>query len=174
MNFSAIPLAHRVRHTHLAAVFGLLVGLATLPSPSQAHGVTAGDLQLDHPYAVPSAPGEPDGQAYLRGIKNTGHHAERLVSASTPVAAKVVLHRIKPDASGMRGTPVDAIDLPAHSVTPLRHTGDYQLTLLGLKQPLKDGDRFDLTLNFQHAGRQTVKVWVQTPSDLHGGQHAAH
>jgi copper(I)-binding protein len=133
--------------------------------PAQAHGTHAGDLLLDHPYAVPSQMGEPHGRAYLRGIKNAGAQADRLVSASTPVAANVILHTLKADTNGLRGTQVVSIDLPAKTVTMLRHTGDYQLTLVDLKAPLKDGDRFDLTLNFQHAGSQTVKVWVQTPRE---------
>ncbi len=141
----------------------LLTGLAVWPISGHAHGVSMGELELDHPYAVPSAPGEPHGKAYLRGITNAGAHTERLLGASTPAAAKVELHSLKADAHGLIGTQVDAIDLPAKTVTKLRHTGDYQLTLIDLKAPLKDGDRFDLTLNFEHAGSQTVKVWVQTP-----------
>ena len=136
---------------------------------SHAHGVSQGDLQLDHPYAVPSAVGEPHGKAYLRGIKNAGTQADRLLGASTPVAAQVKLHRLTPDASGLRGTEVERIELPPKSETRLRHTGDYQLLLIDLKKALKDGDRFDLTLNFERAGSRTVKVWVQTPRDAAGG-----
>ena len=151
----------------VARAFGVLALLVAtgLPVAALAHGSSAGELQLDHPYAVPSAPGESQGKAFLRGIKNTGKHADRLLGASTPMAAQVKLQRLVSDADGQRGLPVDAIDLPAGSTTLLRHTGDYQLLLIDLKQPLKDGERFDLTLNFEHAGRQTVKVWVQTPRD---------
>lgn len=150
----------------------LLAALACTASVVQAHGVSQGDLLLDHPYAVPSAPGEPHGKAYLRGIKNSGAQTDRLLSASSPWAARVELHRLKPDADadGVRGQQVEAIVLPPKTVTRLRHTGDYQLTLIDLKQALKDGDRFDLTLNFEHAGSQTVKVWVQTPRDAPGAQ----
>jgi copper(I)-binding protein len=150
----------------------LLAALVGAASVVQAHSVSQGDLQLDHPYAVPSAPGEPHGKAYLRGIKNSGAQADRLLSASTPLAARVELHRLKPDANGLRGRQVEAIVLPPKTVTRLRHTGDYQLTLIDLKQALQDGDRFDLTLNFEHAGSQTVKVWVQTPRDMPGPHHA--
>ena len=66
---------------------------------------------------------------------------------------------------------LSAIDLPAKSVTLLRHTGDYQLSLIKLKRPLTDGDQFDLTLNFKHAGSQTVNVWVQTPRQGLVAQH---
>ena len=141
-----------------------------LPVAGLAHGVRTGDLQLDHPYALPSDPGEPHGKAYLRGIHNKGARADRLLGASTPIAAQVKLHRLTPDANGFRGMQVDAIELPAATTTLLRHSGDYQLSLIDLKQPLKDGDRFDLTLNFERAGSQTVKVWVQIPRDAPGGE----
>ena len=140
---------------------------------SHALGVSQGDLQLDHPYAVPSAVGESDGKAYLRGIKNSGAQADRLLGASTPVAAQVRLHSLKPDANGLRAVAVNVIELPAKTTTLLRHTGDYQLSLMGLKKQLSDGDRFDLTLNFERAGSQTVKVWVQTPRVVQAS-HLAH
>jgi copper(I)-binding protein len=35
--------------------------------------------------------------------------------------------------------------------------------LIGLQQPLKDGDRFAMTLRFEHAGERDVMVWVQQP-----------
>ncbi len=148
-------------------VFAMTFGVA---QAAQAHGIRIGSLQLDHPYAVPSELGEPHGKAYLRSINNTGSQDDRLLGASTPIAAQVKLHSLKPDAHGLRGMQIDAIDLPAKSTTLLRHNGDYQLSLIDLKRPLKDGDRFDLTLNFAHAGSQTVQVWVQTPRDLTRGK----
>lgn len=160
------------RRAGIAAKHGLLAMVLGLPLAGLAHGQRAGDLVLDHPYALPSAPDEPHGKAYLRGIQNTGSQVDRLLSASTPVAALVKLHRLAPDAQGFRGMQVDAIELPAKSTTVLRHTGDYQLSLINLNRPLKDGERFDLTLNFARAGSQTVKVWVQTPCDLTIGKPA--
>ena len=145
---------------HLSA--GALLSL-TLPLAANAHGVSKGDLRIDHPYAVPSVPGDASGYAYFRGIKNSGAHAERLLGASSPRAARVELRSLKLLAGKVQTAPVDAVDLPSKSVTLMRHTGDYQLALIDLKQPLKDGDRFEVTLNFEHSGSQTVKVWVQTP-----------
>ena len=141
----------------------LLAMAVGLPLAVLAHGQRLGDLLLDHPYALPSVPNEPHGKAYLRGIQNTGVQADRLLSASTPVAAQVKLHRLTPDAQGFRGMQVNAIELPAKSTTLLRHTGDYQLSLIDINRSLKNGDRFDLTLHFERAGSQTVRVWVQTP-----------
>jgi copper(I)-binding protein len=68
-------------------------------------------------------------------------------------------------AGVMRMREVPGIDLPPGETTSLRHSGEYHLMLMNLKQPLKDGDRFEMILNFERAGTQTVKVWVQTPRD---------
>jgi copper(I)-binding protein len=60
------------------------------------------------------------------------------------------------------GLPVAAIELPARASTPMDHSkGGYRLLLKGLTQPLKDGDRFDLQLQFERAGSVTIKVWMQ-------------
>lgn len=173
MKLSELTQVRWLTHLNIGFILGLLMWLASLPGTGQAHGVTAGDLELDHPYAVPSAVGESHGRAYLRGITNRGAHADRLIGASTPIAAGVKLHSLRPDAHGLRGMEVPAIELPAKSTTRLRHTGDYQITLINLKAPLKDGDRFDLTLNFEHAGSKTVNVWVQTPRHA-AASHTTH
>ena len=144
---------------------------AALSTAAHGHGVTHGDLLLDHPYAVPSLAGASNGAAFLRGIQNKGEQADRLLSASSPVAARVELHRMAMDQGVMRMREMPAIELPPKTITPLRHKGQYHLMLMDLKQPLKDGERFDLTLNFERAGSQTVKVWVQTPRDAAASEH---
>jgi len=124
MKLSELTLVRWMTHLNIGLTLGLLIWLACLAGTSHAHGVTAGELELDHPYAVPSVVGEAHGKAYLRGITNSGAHTERLLGASTPVAAKVQLHSLKPNANGLRGTQVESIVLPANTTTRLRHTGD--------------------------------------------------
>lgn len=161
----------RSRHLLLRLALASLIGLAVLSIAPyvQAHGTRAGDLLLDHAYAVPSVPGTAVGKAFLRGIKNSGGQADHLLSASTPIAAAVELQSLRKQGNDLHAETVTAIELAPNAITLLRHTGDYQLLLRDLKQPLKDGDRFDLTLNFARAGTQTVKVWVQIPHDAHAG-----
>ncbi|HQC86197.1 MAG TPA: copper chaperone PCu(A)C [Rhodoferax sp.] len=131
----------------------------------QAHGSAKGDLLIDHPYAVPSLKGVANGSAYVRGIKNKGATADRLLGASTAVAERVEVHRMVTEGGVMRMREVGGIDLPPGETTSLRHGGQYHLMLMKLKRPLNEGDRFDLTLEFQRAGNQTVNVWVQKPRD---------
>ena len=152
--------------------FGAALAAASLVwcGPARAHDYRAGAITAEHPYALPSAPGSPDGQAYLRRLVNRGDTADRLVGASASIAHSVELQTVS--ATG-EATPVAAIEVPAASELTLRHDGPYRLALRGLRQPLVDGDRFDLTLHFERAGDLEVKVWVQTPRAAHTS-HGAH
>ena len=156
--------ARMTRFLSRRAVASILF-LYTATSFAQAHEFTKGDLVLDHPYAVPSLSGTKTGLAYLRAIKNTGDKPDRLLEASTNAANHVELHRMKLEAGVMRMREVPAIELPPKTVTVMRHDGEYHLMLVDLKHPLKAGDQFDLTLKFERAGNQTVKVLVQTPRE---------
>lgn len=148
-----------------------------------AHDTKVGDLVIDHPYATPSLAGAATGAVYFRAIRNTGAEADQLLAARTPVAAAVSLHHMQMEGDVMRMRAVPAIDLPARSEVRLRHgsaaaaAGGHHLMLQGLKAPLRDGDRFALTLTFQRAGEREVMVWVQTPKanaadPAHSGVHA--
>ena len=92
-----------------------------------------------------------------------GDEPDRLIGGSTDRAGRVEIHETVMDGDIARMREVDAIALPAQSKTPLRHGQRYHLMLVDLKQPLVDGERFDLTLRFERNGVTTVKVWVQRP-----------
>lgn len=137
-----------------------------------AHGVAKGGLYIDHPYALPSIAGVANGATYFRGIRNDTDKADRLVSVSTPVAERVEIHRMTMEGGVMKMRGVSGIDLPPGMTTSLRHKGEFHLMLMNLKKPLKQDDRFELTLTFERAGTQKVNVWVQTPRDA--AQDAEH
>lgn len=138
--------------------------LASGALPAAAHGVSHGQLSIDHPYATPSPPGATTGAAYFRSIRNTGDQPDRLIGARTAVARAVEIHRSSIDAQRvMRMRAVTGIDLPPKAEQRLRHGGEFHLMLIDLKAPLKDGDRFPLTLRFEKAGEREVTVWVQQP-----------
>lgn len=153
------------------------LALALWLGSAQAHDFKAGELRIDHPYATPSAPGLKTGAVYFRAIKNPGAQADRLLSATSPLAARVEIHQMQMDGDVMRMRAVPALALPAHTETRLRHgtpTGQH-LMLFDLKAPLKDGDRFPVTLRFERAGSHEVMVWVQTPrSSTPGVSPSAH
>ena len=145
------------------------------PGIALAHGIKARDLAIDHPYATPTRPGMTTGAVYFRVIKNNGTEPDRLLSARTPAATTVELHRMEMDGDVMRMRTVPAVELPAKTEVRLRHgtPNGHHLMLLGLKAPLKDGDRIPMTLTFQRAGEREV-VWVQTPHSSKNETEHAH
>jgi hypothetical protein len=140
---------------------------------SLAHDFRVGSIVIDHPYATPSIPGTQTGAVYFRELLNKGDKADRLLSAQTGVATSVGIHRMQLDGDVMRMREIQSLDLPARASVPTRHgqSNGYHLMLEGLKAPLKDGERFDLTLKFEKAGERTVKVWVQTPRKTTAHHH---
>jgi periplasmic copper chaperone A len=141
------------------------LGVGGLPMAALAHGSKAGDIAIEHPYAVPTPPAARTGAVYFRALINEGRTDDRLRSASTPIARTVEFHEMKMSGDVMRMRALPAIELPAGQTVPLRHGGTLHIMLIDLNQPLKDGDRFPVTLEFERAGRKEVMVWVQTPRE---------
>lgn len=154
------PSVRRLAPALLAGLGALSLALA---GPAAAHDYTAGQLVIDHPYAVPTPPGSLHGAAYLRSVRNTGPAADRLIGASTPIARQVEIHRMTLDGDVMRMRALPAIDIPAGRRIELKHGGEFHLMLMNLSKPLKEGDSFALTLRFERAGDKEVSVQVQKP-----------
>ncbi|HNB47326.1 MAG TPA: copper chaperone PCu(A)C [Burkholderiaceae bacterium] len=157
----------------LVASFGLC-GLGLLPQLAQAHGAKAGDIAVNHPYAPPTPPGATTGAVYFRGLRNRGGAPDRLIAAETPAAERVELHEMWLEGDVMRMRAQPAIELPAGAEVPARHGQRWHLMLLGLKAPLKLGDRFPLRLQFERGGRVEVTVWVQTPRGSEAAEKDEH
>jgi hypothetical protein len=153
----------------VAAAAALLMTQAAL-----AHGTKAGDIAIDHPYSTPTPPGARTGALYFRRLTNTGASADRLRSATTPVARVVEFHEMRMDGDIMRMRAIPALELPAKVELTVRHGGTLHLMLVDLKQPLKEGDRFPVTLEFERAGKQEVMAWVQQPRGTAAPEHDAH
>lgn len=132
---------------------------------AQAHGFAVGELFVRHPYAAPSLAGSQNGAVYFKGIKNAGKEADQLVSAKTQVADKAEIHEMTMSGDVMKMRPLSSIEIPAGVEVSIAkgNPNGYHLMLLGLKQPLKDGDRFPVVLTFKQAGEVKVEVYVQTP-----------
>ena|SRR5258706_15928661 len=140
-----------------------------------AHSYSAGDVSIGHPFATPSLQGARSGAAYIANLENTGTQRDRLLRASTPVAQRVELHQMNLDANGvMRMRELDAIEVvPKAAPIKMRPGMGTHLMLIDLKQPLKEGDTFPMTLEFERGGKVEVKVVVQVPK-ARGASDAAH
>ncbi len=152
----------------------LAAALLTISGVALATDFKVGELKIDQPYAHPTGPGMKNGAAYLQSISNQGKVADQLISASSPLAGRVELHRMEMQGDIMRMRELSAIDVPAgRSVAMGRGTPDgYHLMLMDLKQPLKEGERFPLKLRFKNAGETEVTVVVQQPKAAGHGAHS--
>ena len=107
-------------------------------------------------------PGASVGAAYLGGLTNAGARPDKLLRASTPVAASVELHTMNVDDQGvMRMREIDAIELAPKQTVRMRPGMGMHFMLMGLHAPLKQGETFPMTLQFEHAGTVDIKVVVQ-------------
>jgi copper(I)-binding protein len=127
--------------------------LAVTPALAQSPQITVRDA-----WARATAPGAPTGAAFFT-ITATGA-PDRLIGATTPVAATAEVHETISDNGVMKMRPVEG-GLPLEAGKPATlKPGSYHLMLMGMKQQLKPGDRFPVTLRFARAPEQTVQVTV--------------
>ncbi len=131
----------------------ILVAAILLAAPA----AWAQTVKVEQPWARATAEHAQTGAAYVTLIAGT---ADRLTGASTPVAANVEVHEVIRDKDVMRMRPVEgglALE-PGKPVTLA--PGGYHLMLTGLKQQLKQGESFPLTLTFANEPAVTVTVPV--------------
>lgn len=144
--------------TSLQRIFTAVV-IATASVAAHAHSYKIGAIDIGHPYARATAPGQPTGGGFLK-LTNKGDAADRLVSASAAVSSRVELHSMKMEGDVMRMRQVDAVDVPAGETVELK-PGGLHIMFVDLKAPLKAGDSFPMTLKFEKAGEVTVDVKVE-------------
>ena len=114
-------------------------------------------MRVENAWSRPALQGR-TGVVYLTVIDDGA--ADRLTSVASPVAAQATLHESVTEngVAKMRG--VAALPVAQGKQLTLAPNG-YHIMLMGLKQPLKQGDTFPITLGFANAGQVTVTVTVQ-------------
>jgi hypothetical protein len=116
-----------------------------------------GALEVNHAWARATPGNSSIGAAYLTIQSPT---PDRLVAASTPVAKEAQLHTMTMTGMVMKMRPISDVDIPGEKPVTLA-PGGMHIMLMGLKQPLKAGQSFPLTLTFAKAGTRTVDVAVE-------------
>ncbi len=107
-------------------------------------------------WAPPSLVGSTTGIAYLTLESDID---DALLGASSPVAKVVELHGHQQDGDIWRMRKQDAIALEAGTPVTLRPRG-LHLMLYQLKRPLKEGERFAITLRFRDAKPLTIEAVI--------------
>jgi periplasmic copper chaperone A len=158
----------------LQGVFGV-IGFLSAFSVSAGLGATEfskGGLLIDQPHAMATAPGQPHGAVFFKSISNQTTQSEQLIGGRAAIAKSVEVHRMDIENNVMRMREIKGIELPANSKVMLGRGNreGYHLMLMNLKSPLKEGERFPVTLIFRNAGEVEVTVTVEKPAmHMHGG-----
>lgn len=144
---------------HLRSIL-ILATTFLISASTYAHDYKAGDLRIEHPYARATVAGQPAGAAYLT-IENKGKEIDKLISVSSPIAKTVEIHSMSMDGNIMKMREVQSIELKPSAKVAMKPGDSYHIMLIGLKQALKVGDKFSLTLGFEKSGTAEVVVWVE-------------
>jgi len=105
-------------------------------------------------------PGAKAGAAFML-IENHSETDDRLIGASSDIAARVETHTHKQGADGlmqMMHVP-EGFAIPAQDVHQLERGGDH-LMFMGLTRVPASGETISVTLTFEQAGEMTIEVPV--------------
>ena len=133
----------------ILAMFLLLLPATALADPPP--------IKVDNVWSRAAIVGH-EGVVYLT-ITNAGP-ADSLTSVSTPVAAMADLHRTINDNGVMKMRPVRSLAIGQGKTVTLAPS-DYHIMLMNLRQTLKEGDTFPITLTFEKAGNVTATASVE-------------
>jgi periplasmic copper chaperone A len=157
-------------------LFGIVLISALTSSLVRAEEVKAGDLVITQAWSRATPGGAKVGGGYLT-IENKGSTPDRLIGGSAEVAGKVQVHEMAMNNGVMTMRPLDRGLVIEPGKTVKLAPGGYHLMLLDLKGPLKQGERVQLTLEFEKAGKIALSLDVQgvgaqgpASSDGSGGQ----
>lgn len=139
-----------------------------LALPVAAHDYTAGDVSIDHPWTR-AAGANGNGAAFMR-LRNTGGQADRLLSATSPIARVVELHTMMRDGDVMRMRPVQDIPVLPGGTVALQ-PGGFHIMMIGLTSPMAQGSRVPLTLRFERGGEVQVELAVEAAGARGPGGH---
>jgi periplasmic copper chaperone A len=149
-----------------------VLAAATLAACSSAASPSpAGGIAVTGAWARASSATAAAGAAYMT-ITNSGSAADAVVGAASPAAATVEVHETyvmgSPAASGGMGMgsgamgmrPIPRLEIPANGSVELK-PGSYHIMLIGLTKDLVVGEKIEITLTFEKAGKVTVTAEVR-------------
>tara|TARA_R110002126_G_C10308751_1_gene487805 strand:+ start:259 stop:780 length:522 start_codon:yes stop_codon:yes gene_type:complete len=145
------------------------VAVATLLSTA----AFADGILVQDPYVRVSRPNAPTAAAFMT-LVNESDSDDRLIEARSEIAKKVELHTHVDLGDGvMAMTQIEGgIPLAAGHTHALARGGDHVM-MMGLNQPLAQGDEVTVTLVFEKAGEVEVTIPVDNERKAEGAGHGA-
>jgi len=147
-----------------------VAGAVALSSGAHAYDYKVGAIEIDHPWSRAVPKGATVAAGYIT-IRNTGAEPDRLVSGSTPVAGKFIVHEMSMDKGVMKMRPVQGgLEIKPGETVELKPQSSH-IMIMGLKQLIEKGKPFKGSLVFEKAGAVEVDFSVEglgaTPAAAH-------
>jgi copper(I)-binding protein len=155
-----------------ALVGAALVGMA-LACGAMAEDFAIGGLQIGGPWARATPSGANVGAGYLT-ITNKGNAPDRLIGGTAAPATRFEVHTTVVEGGVARMRPVAGLEIKPGQTVEFK-PGGMHVMFVGLKQPLKQGQRIKGTLVFEKAGTIEIEFAVQAAGAPSGrGGHKVH
>ncbi len=115
-------------------------------------------IELKNPW-VRAVPPTSKNTALFLTIENKGDEEDILLSVKTDTAKMVMIHETVNENGIMKMKHVHHLKIPPKSVVKLE-PGGLHIMVMGLKKPLKEGDKVRFTLIFKKTGKITISAPV--------------
>jgi hypothetical protein len=133
--------------------------------------IKAGDLAISAPVIRATPPNAPVSGGFM-AISNSGAASDRLISGSADFAGKVEIHEMSMEGDVMKMRPVEGgLEIPAGGSVELK-PGGFHVMFMGLKEPMKPGEKRKAKLVFEKAGEVEIEFDVmemKPGAHNHGG-----
>lgn len=139
-------------------MIGVMLAALVLTACGASRGAGNG-ITVSEAWARPSPMLERAGAAYMV-LQNNGAAEDKLLSIESDVAQAIELHETKESNGMLAMSPVPNIPIPANGKVELK-PGGFHVMLINLNRELKAGDKVQLTLNFEKAGKVPVTAEVK-------------
>jgi hypothetical protein len=119
----------------------------------------ADSLIVSEVWARATPPSAEVGAAYFT-LENLAGTPDTLIAVASPVASRTEMHTHSMQDGMMMMMQLESVEVPAGGVVEFKPGGNH-IMFIGLERPLVEGERFPMTLQFEHAGLVELIVEVR-------------
>lgn len=145
-------------------ITSLILALGLTGSASAGEVFRVGAIRIETPWARASIGTKRPAAAYFT-VHNTGTDPDRLMAVANPNAGMVNIHRTTKEGGVMRMSPTGPIEIPPGQTVTLK-PGGLHVMMMKLSSPLMKGEKTELELTFERAGKITVSTPIFGPGAL--------
>ncbi len=150
-----------------------LAAIITIAGVAPARDFSAGQVEINQPWARPTPPSAPVAGGYMK-LHNLATEADRLIEVTSPIAERAEIHRSIVENGIVSMRPVERL------VVEPKSTVDFEMEKLHVMfikpyRQLKSGENFPVKLVFERAGSVDVEFIVQMrPTKSTTENHSGH